>query len=390
MAFNLPNFLQANTQDTALTDLLNTVRQPEMQRQAMESQGLQNQLAKEQARQLGLSNEQAQMMLNLKRGLFEGDMSEQPQQNVAGQMQQEQLGVSQEMQPQMQSGTQSPQPAISQQQNTITSAMSGIDKSPQMQRMDKLWQMYPMLRSDMKGNFPHAGVEKKLDQSTGNIYEITTLPSGDVSTRLIQAGPTIKEQEREKGFAKSDVGAYEDNQNAYIAGLEMQNNFDYIDAIIESNPQLFGENVGPLVSTANKYLGSEESKDMLGQLESALGNIKLVAAKDLKGAFTGKDQAMIDSIKPTTKDTPAVFTGKLKAMKKIQDVAQKRREFITNEIRRGKDPVSSSIMAKELFKIEPVVQNLNQQSGTIPLRNKKTGKVEYVTPQEAQKRGVKL
>lgn len=164
----------------------------------------------------------------------------------------------------------------------------------------------------------------------------------------------------QKELTKADAGVYKQASEAMIPLNEQQDILDNAIDIIQNMPD--AENViGPLNSVLARWTGSPEQSDLLGQIASNSGNFTLNAAKSIKGAFTGRDMGLIDSIKPTPKDRFDVFKGKLKALKLANEVVASRNKIIMEKIKSGV-PVDEAIrQAKEqtdFKKIKPMIANL--------------------------------
>jgi len=257
-----------------------------------------------------------------------------------------------------------------------------------LSRVDQQWKNNPLIRAQAKKYFPNAGEKTEWNKATGELIKITTYPSGKTETEVIPAGMTAEQLEREKGFAKSDVDKYDAMGERVAAGENMQTNYDYINETVAGNEQLFDDNIGPLRNKVVKLLGSEEAQTLLGELETSLGNIMLETSKGVKGAFTGKDQAMINKVKPTLNDTPSVFRGKMKALTEIHRVTQERNMLAMDLIRNhNTQPAKAMEMARAAIEMDVKgVTDKARSLDMVTLRNSETGKEERVTRAEANKR----
>jgi len=118
---------------------------------------------------------------------------------------------------------------------------------------------------------------------------------------------------------------------------DIGHNLDYLVQRVEENPD--AKNViGPVNQFLTKLSGSKEDQEFLGQIMSGTGNIVLDAAKGIKGAFTGRDQTLINSMKPNASDPYYVFVGKLRAMQELTHLAQERANIYADEVHKGTAP----------------------------------------------------
>ena len=166
--------------------------------------------------------------------------------------------------------------------------------------------------------------------------------------------------EHAKGMEKVSSEIYKENLGA-LQGLQNQGvALDTITGLIENNPE-FKNVTGPIGTRVTNWLGTPEQKELLGGLQTASGEIALQVAPALKGAFTGRDQTLINSIKANPGDFPDVFVGKLKAQKLINDVLLHRADLTAQYIEQGQTPRVALRMAAEqtpLSKYEPLVNKL--------------------------------
>lgn len=127
---------------------------------------------------------------------------------------------------------------------------------------------------------------------------------------------------------------------------DVEHNLEYIKTKIEEDPG--AQNViGPINQSLTKWFGSDKDKQLLGSVMSATGNIVLDAAKNIKGAFTGRDQTLINSMKPSAGDTYGVFIGKLNAMLELSKLAKERANIYADELHKGTPPHRAIDIARQ-------------------------------------------
>ena len=152
---------------------------------------------------------------------------------------------------------------------------------------------------------------------------------------------------------------------------------DRIQNIVSKYPN--PENViGPLNSWATKVGGNEEERKFMGEVAAESGNITLGAASSIKGAFTGRDMGLINSIKPNLSDTYPVFQGKLKALRLADAVISKKYDVIQRELARGATPSQAMAMARKevnMSEVEKTMEGLKEK----PSKNKAENSGDMVT-----------
>jgi hypothetical protein len=215
---------------------------------------------------------------------------------------------------------------------------------------------------------------------TGQISAIT--PFGNIP---VAQGLTAKEEAEQKGLGKYYAQSYGNYSDA-AKGFQNQNvALDNLIAL-KNNPDFYNV-TGPVQSFLTQWAGTPEKQQLLGQLQSSSGEIALQVAPILKGAFTGRDQNLINNIKanPTT-DFPEVFIGKLMAQKLVNNVLEKRSELAAQYIENGMSPLKASKLATEQTPIDQFKEQVNKLvNPMVKLKNKVTGKVIFVSADKAKK-----
>lgn len=185
---------------------------------------------------------------------------------------------------------------------------------------------YPQIAAAMK----MAGFGQPQTQTVdGNI--IATSPFGNVP---IYQGLSPQQKAFQQGLGTYNAKFYGENVES-VRGLQNQNvALDELTNLIEKNPD-FSKVTGPIKSVLTSWLGTPAQKELLGRLRSASGEISLQVAPAIKGAFTGRDQTLINSIKANPNDFPDVFVGKLKSQKLVNTVLMKRAELTAQYMEEG-------------------------------------------------------
>jgi hypothetical protein len=151
----------------------------------------------------------------------------------------------------------------------------------------------------------------------------------------IAKGMTAEEKSFKEGLGTSKAKSYDSLVNTY-EGISNQNTaLDNLINLSINDPE-FKNVTGPVGSFLTKWAGTPERRQLLGQLQSSSGEIALQVAPSLKGAFTGRDQTLINTIKANpNSDFPDVFIGKLKAQKLLNSVLQERSEKAAEYMENG-------------------------------------------------------
>lgn len=189
----------------------------------------------------------------------------------------------------------------------------------------------------------------------------------------------------QKGLGKYAAQSYGESVNS-VKGIQNQNvALDEMINQIDKNPEFYNV-TGPVQSFFTKWAGNPAQQKLLGSLQTASGEIALQVAPSLKGAFTGRDQTLINTIKanPNT-DFPYIFVGKLKAQKLINSVLEQRESLAGEYIKKGVDPLQARKLAAKqtpLEKYRPIVEKLLDPMVTI--QNEK-GDRKQIRFSEAQK-----
>jgi hypothetical protein len=177
-------------------------------------------------------------------------------------------------------------------------------------------------------------------EANGKYIAIT--PFGNIDTGV--AGLNAEQKALQSGFGKYGAKLYGDSVDTYKnyqnQGLALN---ELIDAA-ENNTQ-FRNVTGKINKPLANWFGSPQQQELLGRLQSTSGEIALQVAPALKGAFTGRDQTLINEIKASPNDFPDVFIGKLKAQKLINDVLTERSKLTAEYLEKGYKPLESSRMA---------------------------------------------
>jgi hypothetical protein len=180
--------------------------------------------------------------------------------------------------------------------------------------------------------------------------------SGITSTKV---GPTAEETAFATGMGKGKAEEYNTAITTYNA-LENQG-LALNELINAANNSEFRNVTGKINQPLTNWFGTPEQQQLLGQLQTSSGEIALQIAPSLKGAWTGRDQAMVNSIKASPNDFPDVFIGKLKAQSLINNALKERAQLKANYLEQGFSTLEASrLAAKEtpLERFKPEIERL--------------------------------
>ena len=169
-----------------------------------------------------------------------------------------------------------------------------------------------------------------------------------------------QEKAFQAGLGKEKAKFYGDSVEAFNTLNAQDLALNELKNAVESNPQ-FRNVVGPIKSPIMSWIGNPEQKRLLGTLQSASGEIALQVAPALKGAFTGRDQTLINSIKAGPYDFPDKFIGKLSAQIIINSALKDRARIQAELVENGHSMLEASKLAAQQTPLEafrPIVEKL--------------------------------
>lgn len=233
--------------------------------------------------------------------------------------------------------------------------------NPQLHKLDELYMQHPEYRDQFEKLGFKLSRQIKQSPETGQVFSEITYPSGRVEVQSIDVGKSPMQVEREKSFGKTEGKIYDNALDAVQTAQGALDNLDYINDILKDNPA-FKDVVGPVNNILAKWTGRPEDKELLGNLNTAVGNIVLDAAKSIKGAFTGRDLGLINSVKPNVNDFSDVFRGKLNAMRLLAETVSKRNRLIANYMRQGSDPENAIQRARKETNFDDIRKEIGELS----------------------------
>ncbi len=201
--------------------------------------------------------------------------------------------------------------------------------APQLQQQQGGGQQLSYPEAAFLGHYLGMGLPQIMDV---NGQKVAVSPFGNT---VVAQGLAPYQEALQKGLGAEAAKDYAENTNQLKSiqgqGLALDSMIDSV----QNNPG-FRDVTGPIGSFFTNWAGSPQNQELLGNLRSESGQIMLQIAPGIKGAWTGKDQNMVNGIKanPDT-DFPDVFIGKLKAQKLVNRVLEERMSRANQYISQG-------------------------------------------------------
>ena len=162
------------------------------------------------------------------------------------------------------------------------------------------------------------------DKESGRMTSIYTLPDGQQIADTRSTGPGTIGAAYLKESAAASEGSHEVLQ--HLGQLER---------LIKEAPSVVADAVGPLNQYKPSALTDPNTRRMQGEINSISGLITTAAAKGIKGQFTGREQGLLEQIKPNISDNYEAFKGKITALKTALSVGEERSTLIRQLVRQG-------------------------------------------------------
>lgn len=182
-------------------------------------------------------------------------------------------------------------------------------------------------------------------------YQITTWPSGKIDK--IKIAPSKEDMKASEGMGEYRAKTYSEANDAAMNYQAQQDNFDKLVQDLEDHPNP-EQVIGPMNKYFAQFFGSPEDQEFIGSVMATTGNVVLEAAKNIKGAFTGRDQSLINSMKPNANDPFHIFLGKLKTLSELNSLSEKRMEIYAEKVEQGTRPNQAMKEAHDQTKFEGI------------------------------------
>lgn len=195
--------------------------------------------------------------------------------------------------------------------------------NPDLYYIDELYDKNPQFKKEFESYNYKKEQQIKYDPTTGIASVTTKYPSGRATIKTLGVGAQPGDIAQSKERGKIQAQTYGKASDSIMALTDIGSNLERLTQGLEQNPD--AKNViGPVNKWLTQVVGNDEDRQYLGEVMSATGNIVLDAAKDIKGAFTGRDQSLVNSLKPNANDPYYMFIGKLKGMTEATELAKQR------------------------------------------------------------------
>jgi hypothetical protein len=116
----------------------------------------------------------------------------------------------------------------------------------------------------------------------------------------------------------------------------------------------------PLSKDVTQLLSSKESNTAFGNANAAAGDLVARAAKNFKGAFTGRVEGIINSYKPLPGDDADLSYGKITAIEKLHNIGQEFRRLVNKYQKSGMDAFDAIEAAEKELPLESIADIAQQ------------------------------
>ena len=340
------------------------------QREAQQG-NLKNRLLQEQVTQAEyltpqrkLEADQQQLMFNALKGAFGGEQAQgqQDPNQLPGQPPEQQAQQPQNMQQDLQASLmqqQGQQPQREAQPGDVNVVRKA---NPGMEKIDEAYYGNPLVKKYLQDKGYKEKITTRHSPETGQIFETIEYPSGKIEQRAYKIGDKPENITERKEEAKSKVKYREELSNTSNEVQNNLSNIDYAVDLLENNPGA-KDVIGPVNQHMTRLFGSQADRELLGQLSTTSGNIALDAAKSIKGAFTGRDLGLINSMKFNPGDTYGQFLGKLKAMKVLNERVSQKVELVDSLMSQGVSKIAAQKAARDKLGFEGVKEQVDNAMG---------------------------
>lgn len=235
-----------------------------------------------------------------------------------------------------------------------------IPGNPALAHIDELYKNHPEFQDMFKKQFGLGAPSVHQDPQSGQVFAQRQLPSGAVEVRAIRAGRQPEQIELAKDIAKADAEEYKETNKQIQSLDQLGNNLDFMIDTVNKNAPNAKDVIGPWNSVLTRlWTGDPQQLELLGQISSSTGNILLEAAKQLKGATTGRQMSAINAVKPNVQDRFPVFLGKLRAMKILQEFQQRQATLRNRYIRQGVPASEASERVRKELSFDPIQKRID-------------------------------
>lgn len=252
--------------------------------------------------------------------------------------------------------------------------------NPNLYHLDTVYDKNPLFRPYFKNYNLEKNVKVSTNPQTNETIIQTTYPSGKITAEAVQVGKTPEEIEFSKSMAKSRAKFLDEAAPSIMNLEESQSNLDEIANLLNSKAESINV-IGRMNKPFTELFGNQEQQDILGRLKTQTGTIMMDAAKNIKGAFTGRDMNFVNDMKPNPGEPFYMFVAKTAAMQASNRLALDRINLMTDLIERGTMPAKAAKIAAQKTPFEPIMRHYQEQLETAKQRT--TSKVKSTPEQNA-------
>lgn len=299
------------------------------------------------------------------------------------------IGGGQQVRPPM--AIQQSQPQQGWQQRGNPSAGQGQE---QPNKIDAAWLQYPQLRGEMK-EMGITGKQQIINNpDTGEIMQVTSLPSGQVQVESQKVGMDPFEKAKTTESGKLSARDFQTTVDAYQNSSAALDTLNVMKSEILENPDF--KNVIGLKGAnelASYWFGSPQQKELLGKVNAYTGDILFKAMQSLKGTGTisNSDMMVLKNSVPNEKDTPEQFAGKVNALSTLTERAVQRAQLKAELMDGGMSSFKATQEAKKQISLQDVSKDVSKKfsgKGDTVLMVDKKGN-QYQIPKDMAKEAEK-
>ena len=201
----------------------------------------------------------------------------------------------------------------------------------------------------------------------------------------------------QKEYLKADVKGYEGLQKANAAAAMSKPTFDALSEVT-SDPEFQAMRQSDLAPKLElsyyKTKGTPIQKELAGKFETYTNQLIKDSARDFAGQFRIGEQELLESMKPSSKDTLDVMLGKLEGLMQLRSMMQNRTGIAMNLMRNKGMSLNDSLTAADnqvdSKEIKKSIKDQLAKKEYIIIKNNKTGESKRILKSEASKYGIKL
>jgi hypothetical protein len=250
--------------------------------------------------------------------------------------------------------------------------------NPQFYNIDAAYDSNPLFHKYFKEMGLTKNIKIATNPKTNEAVIQTIHPSGKITIEAVPIGKTPGDVRFEEETAKSRAKFLDESAPSIIALESSQENLDNISNLLNEKAESINA-VGRMNKPFVELFGSQEQQDILGTLKTQTGTVLMDAAKNIKGAFTGRDMNFINDMKPNATDPYYMFVAKAASMQALNKMALGRLNLITELVQNGMTPVNAAKIAAKKVSLEPLMKQYHEQ---LKSAKQRTTSLAKATPEQ--------